>query len=90
MDTKVTLSFDQATIEKAKAYASSQGLSLSRMMEIMLQRLIDNSQYSLENYPVSDWVTIVSEGPAEYRKANESLKKNRTEAYKKSRRKNPS
>lgn len=85
MDTKLTLSFDQATIEKAKAYAASKGISLSRLMEIMLQRLIDNTEYSLETYPIQDWVSIVAEGPAEYRKTKPHTKKSRMEEYKKSR-----
>ena len=33
MDAKVTLSFDAQIIEKAKTYAQSQGLSLSRLTE---------------------------------------------------------
>jgi len=33
MDTKLTLKFDQAVIEKAKNYAKAQGTSLSQLIE---------------------------------------------------------
>jgi hypothetical protein len=33
MDTKLTLKLDEGVIEKAKAYAESRGVSLSRMVE---------------------------------------------------------
>jgi hypothetical protein len=33
MDTKLTLKFDQAIIEKAKDYAKGQGTSLSKLIE---------------------------------------------------------
>jgi hypothetical protein len=39
MDAKVTLSFNAIVVEKAKVYAESQGISLSRLTEILLRRL---------------------------------------------------
>lgn len=66
MDAKVTLSFDKDIIEKAKRYAESQNMSLSRLMELLLDKITANQYQSLEDFPVSDWVNMVAEGPAEY------------------------
>lgn len=66
MDAKITLSFDKQVIEKAKRYAESQNMSLSRLMELILDKLTTNHYPSLEDLPVSDWVSMVAEGPAEY------------------------
>ncbi len=66
MDAKVTLSFDKHIIEKAKRYAESQNMSLSRLMELLLDKITSNHYQSLEDFPVSDWVQVVAEGPAEY------------------------
>lgn len=74
MDAKLTLSFDATVIEQAKIYADKQGLSLSRLTEILLRKLIDDNPASLESYQVSDWVSMVAEGPATY-KAQSSTNK---------------
>lgn len=66
MDAKITLSFDKQVIEKAKRYAESQNMSLSRLMELILDKITANQYPSLEDLPVSDWVGMVAEGPAEY------------------------
>lgn len=66
MDAKITLSFDKQVIEKAKLYAESQNMSLSRLMELILDKITTNQYQSLEDLPVSDWVSMVAEGPAEY------------------------
>lgn len=67
MDAKVTLSFNASVIDKAKDYAQSQGLSLSRLTEILLNKVISTGRHdNIENIPVEDWVSIVSEGPAVY------------------------
>jgi hypothetical protein len=66
MDAKITLSFDKAIIERAKRYAESQNMSLSRMMELILDKITSQSYASLEDFPISDWVNIVAEGPVEY------------------------
>ena len=65
-NSKVTLSFNTQVIEKAKAYAEQNGISLSRLTEILLRRLTSNPTYNIEDFPVSDWVNHVSEGKAEY------------------------
>ena len=66
MDSKITLSFDREVIEKAKEYAKSQNISLSRFMEFLLCRITSGSYKTLEEIKVSDWVIQISEGKAEY------------------------
>lgn len=75
MDAKITLSFDKAIIERAKRYAESQNMSLSRMMELILDRLTSQPHTSLEDFPISDWVNMVAEGPVEYVTTPKSRKK---------------
>ena len=66
MDAKITLSFDKQVIERAKQYADTQNISLSRLMEFLLDKITSNQYNSLEDLPVSDWVNAVAEGKAEY------------------------
>lgn len=66
MDAKVTLSFDAAIIEKAKQFAEDNNTSLSRLTEFLLRKVTSSHHKSLEDLPISDWVSIVSEGRAEY------------------------
>ena len=66
MDAKVTLSFDKQVIERAKRYAESQNISLSRLMELLLDKITTKQYASLEDFPVSDWVSMVSQGVPEY------------------------
>ena len=78
MDAKITLSFDKAVITKAKVFAESKNISLSRLTEFLLRKVTSNSYQSLEDLPISDWVSIVSEGAVEYRtkpRNNKDLKK---------------
>ena len=62
MDAKVTLSFDENIIRKAKKYAENNNISLSRLTEFLLRKVTSNSYQSLEDLPISDWVSIVAEG----------------------------
>jgi hypothetical protein len=66
MDTKVTLSFDAAVIEKAKKFAEKNNMSLSRLTEFLLRQITNNQYKTLEEFPISDWVNQVAEGEAEY------------------------
>jgi hypothetical protein len=66
MDAKVTLSFNKNIIEKAKVYAESQNMSLSRMLELILDKITSNNYASIENLPISSWVSELAEGKAEY------------------------
>ncbi|MBN8786394.1 MAG: hypothetical protein J0I84_04840 [Terrimonas sp.] len=81
MDAKVTLSFNAEVIKQAKAYAESQGLSLSRLIELLLQKVISTGQHNnIEHIPIEDWVSMVAEGPAEY-KTKALSKKKKKEFY---------
>ena len=70
MDAKITLSFDSQVIERAKKYAEKQNMSLSRLMEILLDKVTAKQYASIEEYPIADWVNMVSEGKAEYTRKN--------------------
>jgi Family of unknown function (DUF6364) len=77
MDTKVTLSFDESVITRAKKFAGSKGLSLSRLTEILLTKAMSTKSYSIEDYPIASWVSEVSEPEAKYitkKRSNKSLK----------------
>jgi hypothetical protein len=67
MDAKITLSFDEAIINKAKQFADAQNVSLSRLTEFLYSRIVSGHYKSLEDLPVSDWVSMVAEGAAEYK-----------------------
>lgn len=66
MDAKITLSFDKAVIEQAKVYAASHNISLSRLMEFLLHKITSGDYQSIDEYPISDWVSELAEGKAEY------------------------
>ena len=81
MDTKVTLSFDEEVIKKAKKYAASQNVSLSRLVEFLLRKTTNSDYSSMEDYPISEWVSQVSEGEAEYRTSKKSRKSLKDEFF---------
>lgn len=86
MDAKVTLSFDARVIKEAKGYAAAQGISLSRLTEILLRKLTGGGYVNIEDFPVDEWVSMVSEGEAEYitsPRSNKKLKKQFFESRKK-------
>lgn len=86
MDAKVTLSFDARVIKEAKEYAAGQGISLSRLTEILLRKLTGGGYMNIEDFPVDEWVSMVSEGEAEYitsPRSNKKLKKQFFESRKK-------
>ncbi len=72
MDTKVTLSFDQEVISKAKDFAEQNNISLSRLTEFLYRRITEKQYINLEELPISDWVGMVAEEGAVYKKANPS------------------
>lgn len=77
MDAKVTLSFDAAVINKAKDFAEQNNISLSRLTEFLLRKVTSSHYKSLEELPISDWVSMVAEGEAAYitkPKKNKELK----------------
>lgn len=78
MDAKVTLSFDESTILKAKRFAEANNISLSRLTEFLLSKVTSGNYKTLDELPVSDWVSMISEGEVEYvrkPRTNKSLKK---------------
>ncbi|MGN6530192.1 MAG: DUF6364 family protein [Ginsengibacter sp.] len=66
MDSKITLSFDESVISKAKEYAQDNDISLSRLVEFLLKKITSSRYENLEDFPISDWVFQVAEGQAEY------------------------
>ncbi|MDQ6756102.1 MAG: DUF6364 family protein [Bacteroidota bacterium] len=82
MDNKITLSFDETIITKAKKYAESNNISLSRLIEFLLKKITTNNYNSLEDFPISDWVNQVAEGHAEYQtKTKKSRKQAKAEYF---------
>ncbi len=82
MDAKITLSFNEAIINKAKKFADSQNISLSRLTEFLYGRIVSGHYKSLEDLPVADWVNKVAEGEAEYKTKTRNRKALKTEYFK--------
>ncbi len=82
MDAKVTLSFDKEVIEKAKKYAETHNISLSRLTEFLLHQVTTGRYKTLEELPVSEWVNQLAEGNTEYVTRKRSRKSTRKEYYK--------
>jgi len=80
MDAKITLSFDREVIDQAKKFAEKNNISLSRLTEFLFTRMTSGSYKSLEDLPISDWVSMVAEGEAEYLTQAKS-RKSRKEEY---------
>lgn len=60
MDTKLTLKLNQKVIEKAKEYASSKKMSLSRIIEAYLQSL--TSENVTSEFEISPFVKSIATG----------------------------
>ena len=75
METKLTLHFDQEVIEKAKEFAATNHISLSRLTEFLYRQITSGNYKTIEDFPVSDWVNRVAEGEAVYkRRSRQDLK----------------
>ena len=85
MDNKITLSFDESVISKAKKYATKNNISLSRLIEFLLRKIISDNYNSLEDFPISDWVRQVAEGEAVYQTKARRTRRAAKEEYFKSR-----
>ena len=81
MDAKITLSFDDQVIEKAKKFAEENNVSLSRLTEFLLSKVTSKNYKSLDDMPVSDWVNMVSEGEVRYLRLPPTRKKLKNEFY---------
>ena len=87
MDTKITLSFDENIIDKAKKFAEANNISLSRLTEFLLSKVTSTTYKSLDEIPVSDWVGMLSEGDVKYVRTPSSRKKIKAEFYEKTKKK---
>jgi antitoxin component of RelBE/YafQ-DinJ toxin-antitoxin module len=81
MDSKITLSFDESVINKAKKYAEENNISLSRLIEFLLNKITSSKYYSLEDFPISEWVSQVAEGEAVYQTKKRSRKSSKNEFF---------
>jgi hypothetical protein len=81
MDAKITLSFNKAIAAKAKRYAEKNNVSLSRLVEFLLDKVTSSGYTSFEDFPVSDWVSQVAEGAATYQTKARSGKSLKNEYY---------
>ena len=84
MDAKITLSFDESVISKAKKYAEKNNISLSRLTEFLLNKVTSSNYETFEDYPISDWVMMVAEGEAEYQTSKKRTRKSSKEEFFKS------
>jgi len=75
MDAKITLSFDEGVINKAKRYAENNNISLSRLVEFLLKKVTHSGYHSLEDFPIADWVSQVAEGEAVYQTSKKRTRK---------------
>ncbi len=81
MDAKITLSFNESIAVKAKRYAEKNNVSLSRLVEFLLDKVTASGYTSFEEFPVSDWVSQVAEGQATYKTKARSRKSLKKEYY---------
>lgn len=81
MDSKITLSFEEAVINRAKQYADNNNISLSRLVEFLLQKVTSSSYQSLEDFPISDWVSQVAKGEAVYQTSKKRTRKSAKAEY---------
>lgn len=82
MDAKITLSFEEAVIKAAKQYADNNDISLSRLTEYLFRKITESNYLSIEDLPVSDWVTQVAEGNATYKRTSSTRKSMKEEYFK--------
>jgi hypothetical protein len=81
MDSKITLSFNGDIIKKAKKFADANNISLSRLTEMLYEKITSGNYKDLEQLPISDWVNQVAEGDILYKRKPASRKKMKSEFY---------
>jgi len=81
MDIKLTLSFNEEIIQKAKKFAEERNISLSRLTELLLTKAVMSDKHSIDDFPVADWVNSVSEPLSEYKKKKTTTKSLKKEFY---------
>jgi len=84
MDAKITLSFDEKVIQKAKKFAKTNNISLSRLTEYLFSKITHGQYQQLEDIPVAEWIKNLAEGEIIYR-SKERSRKSLKQAYFKSR-----
>jgi hypothetical protein len=82
MDVKVTLSFDEEVVAKAKKFADDNNISLSRLTEYLYSKITTGHYKGLEDLPIADWVNKVAEGEASYETRANRKKKMKHEFFK--------
>ncbi len=78
MDAKITLSFDEKIVQKAKRFAEANNVSLSRLTEYLYRKITTENYKNLEDMPVADWISQLAEGESVYKtnpKKGSALKK---------------
>ncbi|GMQ27165.1 hypothetical protein Aoki45_38480 [Algoriphagus sp. oki45] len=81
MDTKITLSFNKDIIDRAKDFADQNNISLSRLTEFLYAQMTSKNYKSLDELPIADWVSRVSEGEVEYKRMPSSRKAMKDEFF---------
>lgn len=81
MDAKITLSFDADVINKGKRYAEKNNISLSRLVEYLLRKATSSTYDTLEDFPISEWVSQVAEGEAVYQTKKKTRKSSKSEYF---------
>ncbi len=66
MDAKITLSFDEKIVQRAKKFADANNVSLSRLTEYLYRKITTENYKNLEDMPLADWIQQLSEGEASY------------------------
>lgn len=82
MDSKITLSFNETVITKAKKFADDNNISLSRLTEFLYLKITSGHYKSLEELPIAEWVSQVAEGKAVYQTKSRSKKAMKAEFFK--------
>lgn len=82
MDAKITLRFNQEVIQKAKSFADSNNISLSRLTEFLYSKITSGHYQQLEDLPLADWVSKVAEGEVHYQRKARSRKAMKKEFFK--------
>lgn len=81
MKARITLQLDEEVIANAKEQARLQNISLSKLVERQLIRLTTAQYKSIEDMPVSDWVSVVSDGEMQYVPKPKTRKQLKDEYY---------
>ena len=76
MNTKLTLYFDREVIDKAKAFAEANNISLSRLTEFLYRNITSGNYKTLEELPIAGWVSLLAEGEPRYvRRSGKEVRK---------------